>query len=83
MVPDEAPEEVIASLAEAVAAAGGTVVPNEPAPEADPMAMDPMAMGGALDAPPPMDMPLPGGPGAGMLPGAAMAQKGARALRPR
>lgn len=79
ILPDEAPEEVMTALAEAVAAGGGTVVPAEAAPDAG---LDPMAGGPMPPAPDPM-APVAAGPGAGMMPGAAMSQKGAFALRPR
>lgn len=94
IIPDSADPKVIDQLAQAVHAAGGTVMPEEgDAGAAGPMAGPPPGPGNPLAPPggapaggPPLDMgaPLPpGGPGAGMLPGPAMAAKGARALRPR
>lgn len=84
-IPDTADEAVIQTLAEAVAAAGGTVEPVAPNPMEAPgaPALNPMEQGMEMPPVPPMDQPLPAGPGAGLLPGAAMAEKGARALRPR
>lgn len=88
IIPDTADPKTLDAIAEAVHAAGGTVQPdNGAAPDEDDMGMPPgPPMPGAAApgmVPPPPGMPLAAGPGAGMMPGAAMTQKGAIALRPR
>lgn len=87
-IPDQADESVIQGVAEAIQAAGGTVEPESPAedmtePGEEGMMGDAAMMAGAPMPPPPGPGPLAAGPAAGMMPGAAMAAKGAQALRPR
>ena len=77
-IPDNADPKVVDSLESSIEAAGGTWQPLGPqGPEEN---MEPTQEPGEMGNP---AAALAAGPGAGMSPGSALANVGARALRPR